>query len=121
MPKQTPPDVREIEEFWRDGQDARAFGESSTQRERLLIELVFAARSLATRAIRRRPAADTTGANVDRFIYDCRECFHVSMGPGPLEHSRRCNVGRVLAVIDDIQSFSSVNVPKDAEPQGGGQ
>ena len=26
MPKNTPPDIREIEEFWRNGQDVRAFG-----------------------------------------------------------------------------------------------
>ena len=121
MPKQTPPDVREIEEFWRNGQDARAFGESATQRERLLIELVYAARSLATHAIRRRLAKDATGVAVDRFMYDCRECGIISTGPGLLAHKHNCRVGRVLAVIDEIQSLFPVDSAKGAESQGGGQ
>ena len=104
MPKNTPPEVQEIEEFWRNGQDARAFGESATQRERLLIDLVFAARSLANHAIRRRPAG-TKGVADERYIYDCRECGRISDGPRPLEHKSACHAGRVMDVICQIQAL----------------
>jgi hypothetical protein len=120
MPKNTPPDIREIEEFWRNGEDARA-SEDAPTKQRLLIELVYAANSLATHAIRRRPMGPT-GVADDRFMYDCRECFRVSEGGGPLQHKPSCRVGRVLAVIGEIQGIFPADAPaKDAGAQGGAQ
>ena len=115
MPKNTPPDIREIEEFWRNGQDARAFGESATQRERLLIELVFAARSMANHAIRRRPAGKNGEAN-ESVIHDCRECGRISTGPTPIVHKPSCHAGRVMDVIFQIQAL----FPAKDGTQGGG-
>jgi hypothetical protein len=116
MPKNTPPDVREIEEFWRNGHDARASEDASTQRERLLIELVFAARALATHAIRRRPAGPK-GLADDSFIHDCRECGRISTGPGPVIHKPACHAGRVMGVLDQIQAL----IPANAAAKGGSQ
>ena len=115
MPKNTPPEVREIEDFWRNGQDARAFGDASTQREALLIELVFAARSLANHAIRRRQA-DKNSETGERFIHDCRECGRISTGPAPIEHKPSCHAGRVADVISRIQELSA---PKAVAKEGG--
>ena len=111
MPKSnTPPDVQEIEEFWRNGQDARAFGEATTQREQLLTELVYASRSLATHPVRRRMAKDATGVAVDRFMYDCRACGIISTGPGLLAHKHNCRVGRVLAVMDNCRDILPLKI-----------
>ena len=117
MPKNTPPEVQEIEQFWRNGQDARAIGESATQRERLLIELVFAARSLANHAIHLCPAGPK-GVADGQFIHDCRECGRISTGPGPIVHKPACHAGRVADVISQIQALFPA---KGAESQGGAQ
>jgi hypothetical protein len=120
VPKNTPPDVREIEEFSRNGHDARA-SEDAPTKQPLLIELVYLANSLATHAIRRRPEGPTAVAD-DRFTYDCRECFRVSAGPGPLGHKPSCKAGPVLAVIGEIQAVFPTDAPaKDAGAQGGAQ